>query len=35
MNVKDAEEKGVMQKIIGAREYSKIGIFGVDTKEKG
>ena len=35
MSVEDAEGKGVMQKIIGARECSKIGSFGVDTKEKG
>ena len=28
------EGKGVMQKIIGARECSKIGSFGVDAKEK-
>jgi len=35
MSVEDVEGKGVMQKIIGARECSKIGSFGVDTKEKG
>jgi len=35
MSVEDAERKGVMQKIIGARECSKIGSFGVDAKEKG
>ena len=29
------EGKGVMQKIIGARECSKIGSFSVDAKEKG
>jgi len=29
------EEKEVMRKIIGARKCSKIGSFGVDTKEKG
>jgi len=35
MSVEDAEGKGVMQKIIGARECSKIGSFGVDAKKKG
>jgi len=35
MSIEDAEGKGVMQKIIGARECSKIGSFGVDAKEKG
>ena len=35
MSVEDVEGKGVMQKIIGARECSKIGSFGVDAKEKG
>jgi len=35
MSVKDAEGKGVMQKIIGARECSKIGSFGINAKEKG
>ena len=34
MSVEDAEGKGVMQKIIGARKCSKIGSFGVDAKEK-
>jgi len=28
------EEKKVIRKIIGARKCSKIGSFGVDTKEK-
>jgi len=35
MSVEDVERKGVMWKIIGARECSKIGSFGVDAKEKG
>jgi len=35
MSIEDAEGKRVMQKIIGAREYSKIGSFGVNVKEKG
>jgi len=35
MSVEDAEGKGVMQKIIGTRECSKIGSFGVDAKKKG
>jgi len=34
MSVEDVKEKGVMQKIIGARECSKIGSFGVNAKEK-
>jgi len=35
MSVENAEGKGVMQEIIGARECSKIGSFGVDAKKKG
>jgi len=35
MSVEDVEGKGVIWKIIGARECSKIGSFGVDAKEKG
>jgi len=34
MSVEDAKGKRVMQKIIGARECSKIESFGVDAKEK-
>ena len=35
MSIEDVEGKRVMWKIIGARECSKIGSFGVDAKEKG
>jgi len=35
MSIEDAEGKRVMQKIIGTRECSKIGSFGVDAKKKG
>jgi len=33
MSAKNAEGKGVMWKIIGAKECSKIENFGVDAKE--
>jgi len=34
MSVEDVEGKGVMQKITGAREYSRIECSGVDAGEK-
>jgi len=34
MSIEDAKRKKVMRKIIGAREYFKIGSFGVNAKKK-